>query len=151
MILFAKVQRDSDDEAFIGTGTLALHPERAETAQRHGAQPAVLPGLCFDGGDGISRGGARVVFEKHRRADHIAVVQHGDDVARVLPGESQHRMAEIAVMHRLATVVPGDRMAQCVKRFVDFRVVHRIHVAAKAQHGDHADHQHDNRDHGRNP
>jgi len=101
--------------------------------------------------DGIGRSGASFVFEEDSRADHIAVVQHGDDVARVLSSELQYHMCDIAVMARFAAAVPGERMVECVKRFVDFRVVHRIHVAAKAQRGDHADHQHDNRDHGRNP
>jgi len=76
---------------------------------------AVVPGLCLDGGDDIGRGRTRIVFEEDRRADHVAVVDHGDKVACVLSGETQHRVLEIAVVARFAMLVSGERMGQRVQ------------------------------------
>ena len=104
----------------------------------------VGPRLRFDGADHVGRRGSRFGFGKNRRADHDAVAQHGDDVARRLIGELQHRLCDrLRRATMFAVAVFAVRVAQCVKGLGDVGVAHRGDVAAQAQHGDDADrHQH---------
>src|SRR5262249_25896644 len=98
----------------------------------------VIPLLPLDGADDIGRSGPWFVFGEDRRADHDAVVQHGDEVSRGLSGELQQRLRYrgSAAMRRSMFAVAVSRVGvvERVQGFGDLGVVHGGDIAAQAQH-----------------
>ena len=142
MISVGELHRHPDDQQ-VGSVDAAVDAVGAEAAEPDGAGRRVGPGLRFDRADDIGRGGFWLVLGENRRADNGAVVHHGDQVARRLSGELQHRLRDrrSAAVRRsvFSVLVSGVRVAQCVKGFRDIGVAYRGDVAAQAEHRDHAD------------
>jgi hypothetical protein len=110
--LVGAVKRYPDDQD-VGSVVAVVNPVQTQAAQSFGPRRGVGrgPRLHLEGAHHVSRRGSRLVFGKDRRADHDAVVQHGDDIARRLICELEHRLR-----HRLSAALWRSMFAVAVSR-----------------------------------